>query len=92
LACYGTNGVDSRVYYFDSNRHVIELAWNTPEHPNAWGWNDITKAAPGAPAAVGGSALACYGVNGADSRVYYFDPTKFVIELAWDNGWSKNVL
>jgi hypothetical protein len=49
------------VYYLasiDSNQHVIELGWNTAERPNAWAWNDITKAA-GAHAAISGSALAC---------------------------------
>ncbi len=45
-------------------------------------------AAAGSPAAASGSALACFGVNGSATRLYYLDPNNHVNELAWNNGWS----
>jgi hypothetical protein len=79
LACFGHNGTDSRVYYLDSNNHVMELPYiNGFQKPI-----DITKQT-GAPPAAKGSDLACFGVNGQDSRVYYQDAKHQVNEMAWD--------
>jgi hypothetical protein len=36
------------------------------------------------------SSLACFGVNGSDSRVYYLDSSNHVNELAWEDGWVHN--
>jgi hypothetical protein len=84
LACFGVNGSDARVYYLDVNNHLIELAW-------AGGWQvpatDISAQTGAAP--VAGSALACFGVNGSASRVYYLDKNYHVNEVAWHNGWKQ---
>ena len=40
---------------------------------------------PPAPAAAAGSALACFGVNGSATRLYYLDGNSHVNELAWNN-------
>jgi hypothetical protein len=86
LACFGVKTTNTRLYYFNSENHVIELAW-LPD------WlvppTDLT-AATGAPAARPGSGLACFGVNGSDSRVYFIDTGSEVHELAWANSWSHN--
>jgi len=88
LACFGVNNTDSRVYYIDLNSHVSELAW-----VNGWRPPFDFFAQAGAPLTENGSALACFGVNGSDSRVYYEDPTNHVDELAWhDNGWTVSIL
>jgi hypothetical protein len=96
LACFGVNGSASRVYYLVSNLafvdpviDVYELSWN-----NGWAYNKLTGAggaAGGAPSALLGG-LACFGVNGSASRVYYNGPNHDVYELYWDNGWAYNKL
>jgi hypothetical protein len=79
LTCFGKNGADTRIYYFDASNDLIELAWND----NGCSFKDITSnTAAAAPAK--GSALACYGVNGTDSRVYYCCSSQHVIELGWN--------
>jgi hypothetical protein len=48
---------------------VAELYW-----ANGWGYNQLTGnggLASGAPSPAPDSPLACFGVNGSDSRVYY---------------------
>jgi hypothetical protein len=87
LACFGVNGSDSRVYYFDSDGHVNELAWAN----NNWSPSDITKGTNGIPLSNIGSPLACFGVNNSDSRVYYVTDN-IVCELRWANGWKFNNL
>jgi len=97
-ACFGVDGAFSRVYFLDTNKGVIELAWD-----HGWGFADpltgSAGAAANAPSAAPGSALACFGVNGSASRVYYLRPTISenlntfdVSELYWDNGWGYNAL
>ncbi len=98
ITCFGVNGDYSRVYYLDTDSNVTELAWD-----NGWGFPDPltgpTGEAGGAPGAVTGSALTCFGVDGDYSRVYYLKPTvgtnlnvPDVAELYWDNGWGSNIL
>ena len=74
----------TRLYYLDGNSHVNELAWNN----NAWVNTNITANVtdPPAPkAAAAGSPLACFGVNGSTTRLYYLDANNHVNELAWNN-------
>ena len=98
IVCFGVDGDYSRVYYLDTNSNVSELAWD-----GGWGFADPLTGAAGAaanaPVAVPGGALACFGVNGSASRVYYLKPTigtnlnvPDVAELYWDNGWGYNIL
>ena len=83
LACFGVNGSATRLYYLDGIATLNELAWNN----NAWVNTNITANVtdPPAPAAAAGSALACFGVNGSATRLYYLDGNSHVNELAWNN-------
>jgi Fungal fucose-specific lectin len=83
LTCFGVSGQYTRVYYFDRNSQIWELAWDNGK------WlptNLNTVAKPTAPSAAPGSALTCFGVNGQYTRLYYLDAESQVWELAWDNG------
>jgi hypothetical protein len=73
LTCFGVNGTQPRVYFFDENNHVNEMAWVGGNETGGNWVNNIlpTPKAPAVAAARGG--LTCYGVNGHDSRVYYLD-------------------
>jgi hypothetical protein len=81
LTCFGVNGVASRVYYFDQHGNVIELAWADDKRWHAYN----ISAAARAPAASFVSPIACFGVSGWATRVYYFDASGHVIELGWSN-------
>jgi hypothetical protein len=90
LTCFGVNGQNSRVYYFDSSGNVWELGWNGSN----WYAGNVWAQASGSPLpAAPGSALTCFGVNGTDSRVYYFDSSGNVWELGWNgsNWYAGNV-
>ena len=73
------------MYFIDLNGYVNELAW-----ANGWSHNPIGANTPHTSKAGAGSGLACFGVNGSDSRVYFIDEDKNVNELAWANNWSRN--
>jgi hypothetical protein len=51
----------------------------------------ISYTGPTGQALTGGS-LACFGVAGGDSRVYYLDAASHMHELAWQNGWGNTDL
>ena len=80
------NGSATRLYYLDGNSHVNELAWNN----NKWVNTDMTANVTDStrtPRPPAGSALACFGVNGSATRLYYLDGrASHVNELAWNNG------
>ena len=94
LACFGVNGTDSRVYYIDLDSNTInELAWvgstAAPDSsPPGWVNNPLPNAPlapfnPTVPPTPFTTSLACFGVNGTNSRVYYYDADDTVNELAW---------
>jgi Fungal fucose-specific lectin len=90
LTCFGVGGTATRVYYQGSGGNIYEFAW-----VNGWVHNQLTGSgglATGAPSAVAGTALACFGVDGTASRVYYQGPSGNIYELAWVNGWVHNQL
>jgi hypothetical protein len=102
LSCFGVGGVASRVYYPSFNgadQDVYELAWEN----GGWVSTNLTAMAH-ARAASNSSTVACFGVGGTATRVYYVDgtgppgtgdnnllPTGLVNELAWEDGWVWSV-
>lgn len=77
-----------RVYYFDVQGHVQELAW-------VFGWHsgDITNQT-GALNAAQGSGLTCYAITikNDSSRIYYTGTDGHVRQLSWMSGWSTTDL
>jgi hypothetical protein len=84
IVCFAAGGYASRVYYFDQHGNVIELAWGDD---NAWHASNIIKLA-GAPPAALNSDIAAFGITGGTSRVYYVDGGGNVVELSYGgNNW-----
>jgi hypothetical protein len=86
ITCFGVNGADSRVYYFDKDHYVNESAWP----PSGWSSGRI-KLSGGQlpPFAASKSGLACYGAGGSASRVYYVDSQGLLHELEWEGFWAQ---
>ena len=91
IASFALGGQTSRIYYFDEDeisrdRQVAELGWGDDDRWYAAKVGVLAQAPP----ARQGSDIACFGVNGGASRVYYFADDGSVIELAWQGGgrWS----
>ena len=89
LTCFGVRTTNTRLYFLvntsNANENdVFELAWEP-----GWKVTNLTQQIA-APPARAGSALACFGVAGTDSRVYYLGTDNHVHELAWHNSWEHS--
>jgi hypothetical protein len=89
FALYGSNAYKPsfpRIYYFDANHHIQELA-------DAGGWHagDITSRT-GAALAHSQSKLAGFALTWDGLRVYYVAYDGHVHDLNWDGGWTTHDL
>jgi hypothetical protein len=85
MSGFAMNGSSKpRVYYFDANMHVRELAWN-----GGWGATDLT-ALTGAVAAVAGSDLASLTPGTNLVRIYYNSYDGHVREVGYTGHWGAS--
>ncbi len=76
------------VNFLSSDGHVHELLYT-----NAWSHNDLTHAAPGAPAAAPGSTLNGYPTNfNGQQHVNYITPDGHIHELVFSGSWRHTDL
>ena len=84
LTCFGVNGSAPRLYYLSDpkpprQRTGLEQRVGQRRHDGERHRPTRTRGA------AAGSALACFGVNGSATRLYYLDGNSQVNELAWNN-------
>jgi hypothetical protein len=94
LTCFGVNRVDTRLYYLVEvkpwGEGFLSDVWEVGWSGTKWFADNVTAEASGNPppaTAPQGSGLTCFGVNGTDSRVYYYDNKGNVWELGWNGHW-----
>jgi hypothetical protein len=87
LACFGYQGKHTRVYFFDADGNVCQIA----SEDNQWIFHNLTYAAtpayPKQPVtrAAKRSAITCFGADGTDTHVYFFNDNGSVCEIAFAN-------
>jgi hypothetical protein len=91
VTSFAVAGTEPRIYYIDTQDHVNELAWI-----GHW-TNQVLPSGrafpPFANPAYSDSGLACIGLNGRDSRVYYVDESARLNSLKWvGDHWVNDVL
>jgi hypothetical protein len=81
LTCLAAGGRFTRLYFLDPRNQLSQLAYS--QSPNASDPDNSVdvRVQPASPAP--GTALTCFGVYGADPRVYYLDADHHINELAW---------
>lgn len=86
IAAVGSgDGRNPRIYYFDADGRVQELAWVS----GAWSHRNVTTDADGVAAATGSPLAAIGSGNDRIPRIYYLSADRHVRELAWVGGaWS----
>ncbi len=86
LTSFALGTYKPRVYYFDYNGHVQELAWES-----GWHAGDITSRT-GAPPATNGPSLTSYDIDSNSFRIYFTSNEGHVRQLSWSGGWSTTDL
>ena len=81
LCCFGANNNTTHLYYLGDTGNV-HLAWES--FISAWSFSDLTKRIHGADRATPGSALACFGYQGQDTRVHFLNSRSEVCQIAFE--------